>query len=258
MKSAVLSIGKEIVSGVTLDTNSHFIVAYLYRLGIENSFILSLDDRKNDIVDALHFILPRVDVIITTGGLGPTFDDITLESVAEALNRNLYLDSDAVRFIEDFYTRLYKEGKIDNPGLNEKRKKMAYLIEGCKPLKNSVGAAWGVYVEDHGKHIFCLPGVPREMKPMFENEVLPILKGLTNRVSVVKEILFNINDESVLGNFIDRVMKSHDVYIKSLPTGFDSKTMNVRFTAFGKTEEEANKKIENAALELEKLLETNN
>jgi len=258
MRSAVLSIGREIISGITLDTNSHFISAYLYRLGIENRFILSLDDRKDDIVDGVHYVLSKVDVVITTGGLGPTFDDITLESVALALNRGLYLDKDALDFIKDFYTKLHKEGKIENPGLNEKRKKMAYLIEGSKPLKNSVGAAWGVYVEDNGKHIFCLPGVPKEMKPMFEDEVVPILKNLTNRVSVVRELTFNINDESVLGNFIDKVMKSHDVYIKSLPTGFDSKTMNVRFTAFGKTEEEANDRIGAAVLELKKLLETNN
>ncbi len=258
MKSAVLSIGKEIVSGITLDTNSHFIASYLYKMGIENRFILALDDREDEIVDGLHFVLPKVDVVITTGGLGPTFDDITLESVAKALNRGLYLDKEALKFVEGFYTRLYKEGKIESSGLNEKRKKMAYLIEGCKPLMNYVGAAWGVYIQDNNKHIFCLPGVPKEMKPMFENEVVPILEGLTSRVSVVKEVVFDINDESVLGNFVDEVMKAHDVYIKSLPTGFDSKTMSVRFTAFGKTEEEASKKIKNAALELEKLLGTNN
>ncbi len=257
MKSAVFSIGKEIVSGIVLDTNSTYVSSYLYHMGFDNRFILSVDDKKEDIISSINFVFDKVDVIITTGGLGPTFDDITLESVAKALNRKMYLDKEALDFIDNFYTRLYDEGKIDSPGLNEKRKKMAYLIEGSKPLKNGVGAAWGVHVEKDGKHIFCLPGVPKEMKPMFENEVVPVLKSLTNKVSVIKEIAFGINDESVLGNFIDKVMKSHDVYIKSLPSGFDNKLMNVRFIAFGKNQAEGIEKIELAIKSLKKFIESN-
>jgi len=257
-KAAILSIGKEIVSGFILDTNSHFLASYLYRLGIENRFILSVDDRKSDIIDAIRFVLPKVDIVITTGGLGPTFDDITLESVAEALNRKLYLDKGALSFIEDFYNRLYKDGKIESPGLNEKRKKMAYLIEGCKPLKNRVGAAWGIYLEEDGKHIFCLPGVPGEMKPMFEDEVLPILEKLSDRVSLIKEVTVDINDESVLGRYIDEVMKNNDVYIKSLPEGFDTRKMSVRFTAFGESKEEAERKIKDALNELLRLINQHN
>ncbi len=257
MKSAVFSIGKEIVSGVITDTNSAFISSYLYRMGFDNRFILSVDDKKEDIISSINFVIDKVDVIITTGGLGPTFDDITLESVAEALNRETYLDKEALNFIDNFYTKLYSEGKIESPGLNEKRKKMAYLIEGSKPLKNSIGAAWGVYVEKDGKHIFCLPGVPKEMKPMFENEVVSVLRNLTNKVSVIKEIFFDVNDESVLGNFIDKVMKSYDVYIKSLPSGFDDKKMNVRFMAFGRDQAEGLRKIDLAVKALKELVESN-
>jgi len=253
MLSAVLSIGKEIVSGIINDTNSFFISSYISRLGIVNRFISSVDDNKRDIIDFTRILLNKVDILITTGGLGPTFDDITLESIAEAIGSKLYLDEEALSFIDRFYTRLYKEGKVDSPHLNEKRKKMAYLIQGCKPLKNIVGAAWGVYVKKGDKHIFCLPGVPKEMKPMFENEVIPILEKLTDRVVIIEEYAFNINDESVLGVFIDRVMKTHDVYIKSLPYGFENKEMKVRFTAYGKTEEESRKKIKRAVEDLRKL-----
>ncbi len=258
MRSAVLSIGKEIVAGVTLDTNSHFISSYLTRLGFLNRFISAVDDNKDDIVDSVRFLLDRVDILITTGGLGPTFDDMTLESIAEALGKNLYLDSEALKYVQEFYEKLYKQGKIDSPLLNDKRKKMAYLIEGCTPLKNKVGAAWGVYLKDGDKHIFCLPGLPKEMKPMFEGEVLPILEELSDRVSLIREIVVDINDESVLGRFIDEVMKNHDVYIKSLPEGFDNRKMGVRFTAFGKSKEEAEQKIENALGELLKLINQHN
>ena len=258
MKSAILSIGREIVSGITLDTNSHFISSYLTRIGILNRFIQSVDDRKSDIIDSVRFLLDRVDILITTGGLGPTFDDITLEAVAEALGKKLYLDTEALEFIQAFYERLHKAGKIDSPFLNDKRKKMAYLIEGCKPLKNSVGAAWGVYLKDGEKHIFCLPGLPKEMRAMFEDEVLPIVEKLSDRVSLIKEVTVDLNDESVLGRLIDRVMKSHDVYIKSLPEGFDKRQMNVRFTAFGKSNEEAEQKIESALSELLRLINQHN
>ncbi len=258
MKSAVLSIGKEIVSGIIVDTNSHFLSSYLTQLGFLNRFTNAVDDNKGDIVDSVRFLLDRVDILITTGGLGPTFDDMTLESIAEALGKNLYLDNKALKYIQKFYEKLYKQGKIDSPLLNDKRKKMAYLIEGCTPLKNKVGAAWGVYLKDGDKHIFCLPGLPKEMKPMFEDEVLPILEGLSNRVSSIKEITVDINDESVLGRFIDEVIKHHDVYIKSLPEGFDNKKMGVRFTAFGKSKKEAEYKIENALKELLRLISQNN
>ncbi len=246
MKSTVISIGKEIISGITLDTNSFFIASYLSRLGFYNRFLLSVDDIEQDIIDTIHYALSKADIIITTGGLGPTFDDITLEAVAKALNRKIYLDKDALEFIENFYTKLFKEGKIDSPGINEKRKKMAYLIDGCKPLKNSVGAAWGVYVEDEGKHIFCLPGVPKEMKPMFENEVVPVLEKLSDKVLITKEFTVDTNDESILGEYIDKVMKNLDVYIKSLPEGFEGKKMKVRFTSYGKNKEEALEKINKA------------
>ncbi|AEA34015.1 competence/damage-inducible protein A [Hippea maritima] len=254
LKSAVISVGKEIVSGITQDTNSYFISSCLSRIGIYNRFVLSCDDKAQDIIDTVKFCLNKVDIVITTGGLGPTFDDITIESVATALGKGLYLDSEALKFIHDFYTKLYQEGKIETGGINEKRMKMAYLIEGCKPLKNSIGAAWGVYVKQDKKHLFCLPGIPKEMKPMFEKEVLPVLRKLSNSTMIVKNYDVPINDESVLGEAIDKVMKKYPVYIKSLPIGFESSIMSVRFTAYAQTEDEAKKRIEEAKKELVNLL----
>ncbi|WP_033378653.1 competence/damage-inducible protein A [Hippea alviniae] len=256
LKSAVISVGKEIVGGITLDTNSFFIAGYLLRLGFNNRHIIAVDDEKEEIIETINFLLNKVDVIITTGGLGPTFDDKTMESVAAALKLNLYLDADALKFIDEFYTKLYNQGRIDEPGLNEKRRKMAYLIEGCKPLKNSVGAAYGCYIKYQGKHIFVLPGVPKEMKPMFENEVVPILKEISDGVIVALEFEFKINDESVLGELIDKVMRKSEVYIKSLPVGFESDSMGVRFTAYGESESKAKEKILRAKEELENLLKS--
>ncbi len=243
LSSCVLSIGKEIISGIINDTNSFYIASRLSAFGIYNRYIVSLDDIKDEIEDGMLHYLDRVDILITTGGLGPTFDDITLFSVASALNKKLIFSKNAYNHIKQFYDSLYKTGKIKSNEMNDKRKKMAYLPENAIELYNSTGAAFGAYINEKGKRIFCLPGIPKEMKPMFDNEVLPIIKQLSTGVTISKTYEFSINDETLLGQFIDKI-KNSDVYIKSLPTGFDSKSMGVRFTASGNNEFECLKKIE--------------
>ncbi len=253
--SCIFSIGKEIVTGTINDTNSSFIASELTRLGIGNRFIISTDDDEKDITETFLYFLPKVDIVITTGGLGPTFDDITLACIAKALNRKLVLSESSYRKIKEFYDRLHKEGKIDSPGMNPKREKMAYIPEGAVELENSVGAASGVYIKHEGKHIFCLPGVPSEMRPMFEKQVKPILRELSSGCILSKTYEFEINDESVLGEFVDSLLDL-GVHIKSLPTGFDSKTMGVRFTAHGRTEKECIERIEHAKKRLSELLDS--
>ncbi len=253
LSSCVLSIGREIITGAIKDTNSFYLSSNLTAIGIYNRFILSVDDVKDDIINCFVKCLKEVDIVVTTGGLGPTFDDITLPSISEALNRELVLSEQSYKRIKQFYEKLFEEGKIDSREMNEKRKKMAYIPENSIELNNIVGAASGVYIQEDSKHIFCLPGVPREMKPMFENEVFPILKGLSRGVILSKTYEFGINDETIIGQLIDKV-RVHDVYIKSLPTGFDSKTMGVRFTANGENEKECMKKIVKVKNMLEQLL----
>ena len=256
--SAIIIVGKEIVIGQTQDSNSFFIGSHLTQWGINNKYIAAVDDNGKEIVDVFRYYLDKVDIVIVSGGLGPTFDDMTMEAVAVALNRRLYLNNEAFEHIKNFYEKLYKEGKIESNEMNEKRMKMAYLIEGCKPLKNSVGAAWGAYINMNNKHVFVLPGLPKEMKAMFLNEVEPILKPLGEELGIVKVYEFDINDESVLGGCIDEVMKKYDVYIKSLPVGFDSKTIKVRFTAYNKDINEGLRIIEQAKVYLDKLLNSKN
>jgi len=251
--SSVISIGREIISGITTDTNSSFIAKKLYDMGFYNRFIISVDDCEEDIISAIKYYLNKVDVIITTGGLGPTFDDMTLSCIAKALNRKLELNTKALEMVEKFYSDLYRSNMIASPNMNYKRKKMAYLPKGSIPLRNSVGAACGAYIQEDNKHIFCLPGVPKEMKPMLENEVLSRIKPLSTSIRISRTYDFAINDETILSKFIDKI-KDNQVYIKSLPTGFGFKNIGVRFTASGKTKEEALAKIEAKRKELQKLI----
>ncbi len=254
LSSCILSIGKEIISGIINDTNSFFISSKLTAIGIYNRYIIALDDEEQDIIDCFKRCLDKVDIVISTGGLGPTFDDITIQSVAKALNKKLILSENSYKRIEKFYLNLFKEGKIDYPEMNDKRKKMAYVPEGAVELDNKTGAASGIYIKENKKHIFCLPGVPKEFKPMFEFEVLSILKKMSSGVTINRTYEFSINDETVLSKAVDKIITMSDVYIKSLPTGFDSDTMGVRFTASGKDEKECLKKIESAKNSLKAVL----
>jgi len=251
--SCVISIGKEIVNGSINDTNSFYLSSKLTSIGVNNRYIIAIDDDERDIIENFLYYLNRVDIVITTGGLGPTFDDMTVVSIAKALKRNMVLSKDAYKKIETFYKRLFEEKKITSKDMNVKRKKMAYIPENSIELENRVGAAPGVYIKEKNKHIFCLPGVPNEMKFMFERSVLPILKGMSEGVTISRTYEFEINDETVLTQAVDAV-KAGDVYIKSLPAGFDSKTMGVRFTTSGKNESECLKKIETVKNNLERIL----
>ncbi len=251
LSSCVISIGREIISGIINDTNSFYLSSNLTSIGIYNRYIVSVDDIEQDISEAFLYYLEKVDIVITTGGLGPTFDDITIPSVARALKRELVMSDNAYSHIKNFYTELFSKGKIDSNKMNEKRIKMAYIPKGAIELDNKVGAAFGIYIKENGKHIFCLPGIPKEMKPMFECEVLPKLKRMSDGVTLSVTYDFDINDETVLTQVVDGI-KTEDVYIKSLPTGFDSKKMGVRFTASGRSKQECMKKIEAVKSALEK------
>ena len=253
LSSCVISIGKEIVNGSINDTNSFYLSSQLTSTGIYNRYIVAVDDDERDITENFLYYLSRVDIIITTGGLGPTFDDITVASIAKALKRKMVLSKEAYKKIEVFYKRLFEENKIDSKDMNVKRKKMAYIPENSIELENGVGAAPGVYIKEKNKHIFCLPGVPKEMKSIFETGVLPVLKSMSEGVTISRTYEFEINDETILTQAVDAVM-SEDVYIKSLPAGFDSKTMGVRFTVSDKNESECLKKIETAKNNLERIL----
>jgi len=152
--------------------------------------------------------------------------------VAEALNRKLVLCEECLEEIRTFYERLHREGYIDDPKLNEARRKMAYLPEGAEPLDNTEGAAPGAYIEHDGVKIFVLPGMPREMKAMLENEVLP---RLGKRKFIQRKLLAEITDESKLAPILNETLERFKVRIHSSPKGFGK---YIGIIIFGESEEE--------------------
>ncbi len=166
----IISVGSEITLGSTLNTNSKFIANKLQEIGIQTLFHTSVDDNEERLTSVLNSSIERVDLIITTGGLGPTLDDLTKEVVAKTFNLELIYDIDMEKNIKSMFLN-------STNGMTENNLKQSYRIENSKFLSNSVGTAPGIFLTIDNKQIILLPGPPREMRPMFINEVLPLLSG---------------------------------------------------------------------------------
>lgn len=184
--------GSELLTG-KLNTHASFIGSKLNEIGLSLSLITTVADRKNEFKEVLQDAVKRSSVIIVTGGLGPTFDDITVETVSEILNIKTYKDESVQQAICQYFE---KRG-IKNPAQNNERQ--SYILEGAKVLENRFGTAPGQMLhfsfalDDNKKvrkTIFLLPGPPREMHPMFEENVLPFMKSY--QVKMKKTLILHI------------------------------------------------------------------
>ena len=168
MKAEILTIGDELLRGEIVDTNKSLLSERLLRFDVETRFHSSVCDEPEDMADALRRAAGRADVVLVSGGLGPTRDDITLEVLARTFGRGLVRHQPSLAAIRDFFVRLGREMSPSN-------EKQALLPEGAEVLPNPVGTAPGCMLEAGGAVFFCLPGVPRELTRMLDEEVLPRL-----------------------------------------------------------------------------------
>lgn len=246
-------IGNEVLDGIVLDTNSNWMEIRLTALGLETKMLVSVRDDLHEIGKALRFAHENCDVVIITGGLGPTHDDMTLKAVALALDLELRLDEEALGIVERQYKALHQNGIVQTAEITEPRRKMAILPEGSTALNNSVGGAPGVRIDYEGTTIFCLPGVPSELKFIFEESVMPWLEERISQKYYQTVVEFGINDESMFAPAIDSVMKEcPDVYIKSMPKTYGTGwTLRVWISARGEDEGHLKEKVEEAVRKLE-------
>jgi nicotinamide-nucleotide amidase len=135
MQSSIFGIGRELVSAQIKDSNAYYIANKLSEIGVENRFIVFLDDDLDDIAKALDYFVNKTPLVITTGGLGPTFDDLTLQAVALAVGEELILNQKCLSEIEFFYEKLYNEGKIADKNLNVNRQKNGLCSKKCYLVK---------------------------------------------------------------------------------------------------------------------------
>jgi len=179
MIAEIITIGDELLNGSRIDTNSVFLADRLDSIGLEVGFITTTGDGMNNMVEAIHQALRRADIILTTGGLGPTDDDITKKAICKVFKRNLIFHEN---ILEDLQNRFAARG-IKMPSINQNQ---ALLPQGAKFLANATGSALGIVIDEQGKFFCAMPGVPSEMEAMTDRELLPILKSLVGPAVIIR------------------------------------------------------------------------
>lgn len=245
----LLMVGNEILIGKTQDTNSNWMAKRITKFGHQVKRITTIGDDLEMISATIKDILKRTpDIIITSGGIGPTFDDMTLQGIANGLNRILELNQHAYNSIKKAYEHAHKRGLLKLEGMTKEREKMAYLPKGSIPLPNTVGTAPGVKINEKNTKIFLLPGVPTEMKAMFRNLITPILKEKRGKF-IEKGFLFSGIGESQIAAYTNALEKKYpQLWIKTHPRIGLSVEVEVSITAFNVENGEA--LIDNALNEI--------
>ena len=183
MKAAIITIGDELLIGQTLDTNSAWIGAEMSKSGFDVYRITSVHDRREDIIYALNEAAGKTDVVLITGGLGPTSDDITKQTLCEFFNTHLIMNYEVLSMIEEMMSRR-------NFPMNENNRRQAEVPESCRVLKNTSGTAPGMWFEKEGTIYISMPGVPHEMKHLMNEVVLPELnKRFTSQIIIHRNIM---------------------------------------------------------------------
>lgn len=173
MKGEIIAVGTELLLGNIVNTNAQYLSQKLAELGIDVYYHVVVGDNLKRAVDTIKRSLERSDLIITSGGLGPTDDDLTKEAVSEALGLKLLPNEEAIRTVKSIFE---KSGRT----MPERNIKQGYIPEGGKIIENDNGTAPGILIEKGGKTVIMLPGPPKELKPMFEDRVVPYLSTKTN------------------------------------------------------------------------------
>lgn len=195
-----LCVGDEILLGELVDTNMGHIARELWRDGFLVRHKQVVGDRLADVASAFRLALSRSNVVIVTGGLGPTDDDLTREGLAEVIKKRIFVDEKAL-------AHMAAQWKRPVESISPINRKQAHVLEGAETLVNDWGAACGQHVTYQGAHIFLMPGVPREMKGMLEHRVQPILRKLYGRpgFGYRKLVMVSGVPESRIGEIIRKV-----------------------------------------------------
>ena len=183
MRGELIFVGTELLLGQIVNTNAAYLGENLASLGVDLYHSAVVGDNLNRIKDAIQTALTRSDLVLITGGLGPTFDDITRDGIAAAINRELVYDPQVMAQIEEHFTRVkYRILPIH-------RRQAYVLASGCQVVPNPVGSAPGLIIDVEGKWIIAMPGVPREMKRMCEDTIFPWIMEKAGKNVIQSKIL---------------------------------------------------------------------
>lgn len=226
----ILCVGTEILIGDIVNTNAAFLSKELASLGISQYRQSVVGDNSQRLEASIKDSMKNCDLLILTGGLGPTYDDITKETAARALGRELILDSDSLGHIQRYFERHSRP-------MTENNIKQAMVIEGSRVLKNKVGTAPGCLYEADGKMIVLLPGPPTEMIKMWNNEVKPVIAERCDKILVSRNINIIGIGESGVAQILDGLMKNSTN--PTIAPYCKTSEVRLRITASAETKEKA-------------------
>lgn len=247
MKAQIITIGDELLIGQTIDTNSAWIGAELSMAGFDIQRKTSIHDNRSDILKALSEAAGKADVIIITGGLGPTSDDITKQTLCEFFGTKLVINREVLEMIEKMMLRR----KIP---MNENNRKQAEVPEACKVLKNRAGTAPGLWFEKDKSIFISMPGVPYEMKTIMTDHVLPrLMKRFRSQAIIHKNIMTYGLPEARLAEMLNEFEAAlpENIRLAYLPS---FGVIKLRLTGTGKDREILKKQVEEQVRNLSSII----
>lgn len=239
LSAEIIAVGSELLTPTKTDTNSLWLTEKLNEIGIEVKLKTVVGDDESRLEETIKDALRRSDVVISTGGLGPTEDDVTRQVSARAVGKELIFQADVLAEIAEKFQRMKRE----MPDINERQ---AYVIDGAEVLSNPNGSAPGMLYETGGKFLVVLPGPPRELKPMFENYILPKLREKAGEIFVKRRILRVVGmGESAVDEAIAPIYLQYENPQTTIL--FNRSEIEIHLAAQAETESEADRLLEEVA-----------
>ena len=245
MKAEIIAVGTEILLGDIVNTNAKYLSKELAKIGINVYRQEVIGDNEDRLLDLFQEAFKRCDIVITTGGLGPTADDLTKETACKYFGMDLELHEESLKALKEYFTRMNRE-------ITENNLKQVYFPKEAKVLPNPNGTAPGAILEKDNKMIIILPGPPKEMKPMFDNYVKGYLASKGDGIIISKVLRFLGIGESQMAT---KVKDYIDNGVNPTVAPYAKKDdVLLRVSAKGKSEEEALKLIEPVANEIKDIM----
>lgn len=244
MNAEIIAVGSELLLGQIMNTNAKFISLSLAEIGIDVNYHTVVGDNPTRLDEVITIAKNRADILIFTGGLGPTKDDLTKETIAKQIGTELVSDEEALDYISQYFKRTGRE-------MTENNKKQALVFKGAKILPNRMGMAPGMAVEREGTHYILLPGPPHEMEPMFTNEATAYLLSVMGKQEVIKSRVlkfYGIGEAELEFRIQDLLERQSNPTVAPLAT---ASAVTLRITAKANTENEANQLIDTVHKEID-------
>ncbi len=250
----IFCMGRELLEGMVLDRNAHFMANHLTQLGFRVRTIQVLDDVEQEVVAAFRQALAlEPSYILVTGGMGPGINDITRQCAAEAAGLKLVLDETAQTYLQNSYRRLFAKGVVDSPDLDEERLKMATIPAGATCFENASGTAPAVSFKTGKTTFFLLPGQPEELRRLFTQFAQPHLeKDGPSGFRETVHIDYPGGDESVVSRLLGDLGRRHpDVHSRArLQGNAENLTIRIVLSVEGNDKQALQKDLQAAAADL--------